>query len=211
MKLYNISFSPNALRVRAVAAELGIQLDIVDVDVRKGENKTASYLAMNPNGKVPVLVDGDFVLWESRAIDAYLASLRPEHGLYPDDPKRRALIDQWSYWQAIHLGPAMQGVAFERALKSKFGMGEPDEKAIAAQLKEIDQFLPILDANLNGKEWVAGNLSVADFAMASTFVYRVHAGIALDETPHIAAWMDRLEARPAWQSAVAPLLAAMPA
>ena len=211
MKLYNSNFSPNALRVRAVAAELGIPLDIVEVDLRKGENKTASYLAINPNGKVPVLVDGDFVLWESRAIDAYLASLRPEPGLYPDDAKKRAIIDQWSYWQAIHLGPAMQRVAFERVMKSKFGMGEPDENAIASQLKDIDQFLPVLDANLADKECVAGKLSVADFAMASTFVYRVPSGISLEKTPHVSAWIERLEARPAWQAAVAPLLATMKA
>ncbi len=208
MKLYNGNFSPNALRVRAVAAELGIPLDVIEVDLRKGENKTASYLAINPNGKVPVLVDGDFVLWESRAIDAYLASLRPEPGLYPDDAKKRAIIDQWSYWQAIHLGPAMQRVAFERVMKSKFGMGEPDETAIASQLKEIDQFLPVLDADLADKEWVAGKLSVADFAMASTFVYRVPSGISLEKTPHVSAWIERLEARNSWQSAVAPLLAA---
>src|SRR3954453_22836927 len=156
MKLYNSNFSPNALRVRAVAAELAIPLEIVEVDLRKGENKTASYLAINPNGKVPALVDGDFMLWESRAINAYLASLRPEHGLYPDDTRKRALIDQWSYWQAIHLGPAIQRVAFERSMKSKFGMGEPDEKIIATHLKEADQFLPVLDASLAGKEWVAG-------------------------------------------------------
>jgi glutathione S-transferase len=209
MKLYNANLSPNALRVRAVAAELGIPLDVVEIDLRKGENKTASYLAMNPNGKVPVLVDGDFVLWESRAIDAYLAGLRPEKGLYPADAKERAIIDQWSYWQAIHLGPAMQRVAFERVMKSKFGMGEPDENAIASQLKDIDQFLPILDANLADKAWVARDLSVADFAMASTFMYRVPSAISLDKAPHVSAWIDRMEARPSWQSAVAPLLATM--
>jgi glutathione S-transferase len=209
MKLYNANLSPNALRVRAVANELAIPLEIIEIDLRKGENKTPSYLAINPNGKVPVLVDGDFVLWESRAIDAYLASLRPAAGLYPGDAKQRAVIDQWSYWQAIHLGPAMQRVAFERAMKPKFGMGAPDEKAIVAQLKDIDQFLPVLDANLEDKEWLAGDLSIADFAMASTFVYRVPAGISLDRTSHVAAWIDRLEARPSWQAAVAPLRAAM--
>ena len=109
MKLYNSNFSPNALRVRAVAAELGIELDIVEVDLRKGENKTASYLAMNPNGKVPVLVDADFVLWESRAIDAYLASLRPEPGLYPDDAKKRAIIDQWSTGRPSTSAPPCRG------------------------------------------------------------------------------------------------------
>jgi glutathione S-transferase len=209
MKLYNANLSPNALRVRAVANELGIELEIIDVDLRKGENKTESYLALNPNGKVPVLVDGDFVLWESRAINAYLASLRPERGLYPADARKRAVIDQWSYWQAIHLGPAMQRVAFERVMKSKFGMGEPDEKAIESQLKDVAQFLPILDANLASKEWVAGGLSIADFAMASTFMYRDPARISLSETPKVAAWLDRMEERPAWQQAVAPLKAFM--
>ncbi len=124
---------------------------------------------MNPNGKVPILVDGDFVLWESRAINAYLASLKGK--LYPQDLKKRAIVDQWTYWHAVHLGPAMGRVVFERFLKKMFGMGEPDEKAIEPSLKELAQFLPILDANLAGKDWVAGELSLADFAVASTFVY----------------------------------------
>jgi glutathione S-transferase len=211
MKLYNSNFSPNALRVRAVAQELGIPLEIIEVDFRKGEHKAPSYLAINPNGKVPALVDSDFVLWESRAINAFLASLRPERGLYPDDAKQRAVVDQWSYWGAIHLGPAIQRVAFERAMKSKFGMGEPDENAIAPQVKEIEQFLPVLDANLADKDWVAGDLSIADFAVASTFVYRAPAGISLERTPNVSTWIDRIEGRPSWQSAVAPLWAAMQA
>ncbi len=209
MKLYNADLSPNALRVRAVANELGIELETIEVDLMKGEHKTASYLAINPNGKVPVLVDGDFVLWESRAIDGYLAGLKPERGLCPTDARKRAIIDQWSYWQAIHLGPAMQGVAFERVVKKKLGMGEPDETAIESQLKNVAQFLPVLDASLANKEWVAGDLSIADFAMASTFMFRDRAGISLDRTPHVSAWIDRLEERASWKSAVAPMLALM--
>lgn len=209
MKLYNAGFSPNALRVRAVANELGIELELVDVDVLKGENKAASYLAINPNGKVPALVDGEFALWESRAINGYLAGLKPDRGLYPGDAKVRAIIDQWTNWQAIHLGPAMQKVTFERLFKSKFGMGEPDEKAIAPQLKDIDQFLPVLDANLSDKDWVAGDLSVADFAMASTFMLREPAGISLAATPNVSAWIGRMESRPSWQAAAAPVFAMM--
>ncbi len=209
MKLYNANLSPNAFRVRAVANELGIALDVVDVDMRKGENKTEAYLKLNPNGKVPVLVDGDFVLWESRAINAYLASLKPESGLYPQDAKKRALIDQWTYWHAVHLSPTLQRIVFERFLKKLFNMGEPDETAIESQVKELGQLLPILDADLAGKEWVTGDLSLADFAIASTFVYRKPGGIALDATPNVAAWMKRMEARPSWQAAVAPVLAFM--
>ena len=66
MKLYNMNLSPNCLRIRAVANELGIDLDIVDIDLRAGENRTEEFLTLNPNAKVPVLVDEDFVLWEFR-------------------------------------------------------------------------------------------------------------------------------------------------
>ena len=203
MKLYNLDLSPNALRVRAVANELGIELEMINLDMRKGENKANSYLAMNPNGKVPVLVDGDFVLWESRAINAYLASLKGK--LYPKDPKKRAIVDQWSYWHEVHLGPATQRVVFERLLKKMFGMGEPDESAIESSLKELVQFMAILDDHLADEEWVAGELSIADFAVASTFVYRKGASISLEDTPNIAAWIKRMEARPSWQAATAPL------
>lgn len=206
MLLYNANLSPNALRVRAVAHELAIALEIVDVDLRKGENRSETFLALNPNGKVPVLVDDDLVLWESRAINAYLASLRSEQGLYPEDPRKRAIVDQWSYWQAIHLGPAIQRVVFERLLKSKFGMGEPDEKALEGSLKDIAQFLAVLDANLCDQDWVAGELSIADFAVASTFVYRKGSNISLERAPHVSTWIDRLEARPSWQAAVRPML-----
>lgn len=207
MKLYNADLSPNALRVRAVAFELDIDLEIIDVDVFKGGTKTEEYLALNPNGKVPVLVDGDFILWESRAINVYLAGVKPERNLYPEDLKSRALVDQWSYWQAIHLGPAMQRIAFERMLKPMFGMGETDETAIEQQLKDIAQFLPVLDGALSDKEWIIGDLSLADFALASTFMYRDKCRISLRETANVDAWIKRLEARPSWQKAVAPILA----
>jgi glutathione S-transferase len=205
VKLYNAGLSPNALRVRAVANELGLDLELVDVNLRDATAKVETLLPYNPNTKVPVLVDGDFVLWESRAINAYLAGLRPEAGVYPADLKARAIVDQWSYWGAIHLQPAMQRISFERFLKPRFGMGDPDEAALAGPLKEAAQFLAVLDDGLAGQEWVAGGLSIADFALATLFVYRDVAGVSLETTPNIAAWIARLEARPSWQAAVAPM------
>src|SRR5690606_5941355 len=133
-----------------------------------GDNKKPDYLARNPNAKVPVLVDGDLTLWESRAINAYLASLDPERRLYPEDLRARAIVDQWSYWQAIHLGPSSQKVSFERVLKKRFGRGEPNEEVVASELKETMKLLGVLDRNLADREWVAGPLSIADFAVAST-------------------------------------------
>ena len=100
----------------------------------------------------------------------------------------------------------MQRVVFERLLKSKFGMGEPDEKALEGPLKDVAQFLPVLDKNLSDKEWVAGELSIADFAVASTFVYRKGSNISLEHVPHVSTWIDRLEARSSWKAATRPML-----
>jgi len=204
MKLYNANGSPNALRVRSVLYELGVDFEKIDVDFRSGANRTPEYLKLNPNAKVPVLVDGDFVLWESRAINAYLATKYPAKNLYPADLKVRATVDQWSYWQAVHLGPPMQRVAFERAQKKTFGRGEPDEAVVAAEMKNVDQFLDVFEIGLaDGRQWIAGGLSVADFALATTFVHRVAAAISLEKRPKVAAWIARMEQRPSWQHAVA--------
>lgn len=205
MKLHNANLSPNALRVRAVAYELGIDLELVEIDLRAGDTKTEAFLALNPNGKVPVLEDGDFILWESRAINSYLASQKPERGLYPDDPKTRAKVDQWSYWQAIHLGPAMQRISFERVIKKALGIGEPNEDAITGQIKDTEHFLGVFETGLGDNEWIAGNLSVADFALASTFQYRKPAKISLDAFPKVEAWISRMDERESWQKAIEPL------
>lgn len=204
MKLYSSPGSPNALRSRAVLFELDIPAEIVTIDMAKGGNRTPEYLALNPNGKVPTLVDGEVVVWESRAINAYLAVLRPERNLNPAEPAKRAVVDQWSNWQAIHLGPAMQQVAFERVQKKLFGRGEADEGAIAGQLKTIADLLPILDAALTGKDWIAGELSIADFALATTFTLRGPARLGVENFANVTAWIERLESRSSWQQAIAP-------
>jgi glutathione S-transferase len=118
----------------------------------KGGGRTPEFLAVNPNGKIPALTDGAFSLWESRAICIYLASKKPEAGLMPDAPQARAVVEQWLFWQAIHLGPAMQKLTFERVFKAKFGRGAPDPEVVRAQEKDLAQFLPILDAALDGRE-----------------------------------------------------------
>ncbi len=205
MKLFNANWSPNCLRVRAVVFELDADVEIVDVDVFGGGTRTPEYLAINPNGKVPAFVDEDLRLFESRAINAYLASLDPARRLYPADLKKRAVVDQWSYWQAIHLGPSSQKLTFEKVLKEKFGRGKPDENVIAAEAKATKTLLGVLDTGLEGREWAAGDLSIADFALASTLTRREAAGIELAEFPNVAGWIDRLEARESWRRAIEPM------
>jgi glutathione S-transferase len=205
MKLYNANFSPNCLRVRAVIFELGADVEIVDVDVFGGGTKTPEFVAINPNGKVPAFLDGDLRLFESRAINAYIASLDPQRRLYPEDPKKRAIVDQWSYWQAIHLGPSSQKLTFEKVFKKKFGRGEPDEKVIDAESKVTAKLFVVLERGLHGRDWIAGDLSIADFALGSTLTQREAAGIDLSTLPSVAAWIARLESRDSWRKAVAQM------
>ena len=202
MKLYNADLSPNCLRVRAVINELELPVELVEVDLFSQEPRPEALLAANPNGKVPVFVDDDgFTLFESRAINAYLAQKRPERDLYPSAPKRRAIVDQWSFWHAIHLGPAMQTVAFERVLKPQWGMGPSDDALAEAKLKEVTRLLAVLETGLTD-DWLAGSLTLADFAVASTFILRAPSGISFADTPRVAAWIERVEALPSWQRAL---------
>ncbi|WP_172300232.1 glutathione S-transferase family protein [Pseudoruegeria sp. HB172150] len=207
MKLYNADLSPNALRVRAVINELDLPVEVVQVDLRSRANKAPEFMEKHPMGKVPVLEDGDFRLWESRAILSYLSALKPEAGLYPDDPKKRALVDQWTYWQTVHLSPVAQKIVFEMVMKPMFGMGDPDPSAVESDREELNSLLALLDSALEGKDWIVGDLSLADFTLASTFVYAAPAGISLDGFPNVAAWWARMGDRPSWQAAVAPLAA----
>jgi glutathione S-transferase len=203
MKLYNSDPSPNCFRVRVVIHELELDVELIDVNIRPGASRPAGLLEINPTGKVPAFVDDDgFALFESRSINTYLASKRPDKGLYPDDPKRRALVDQWSYWQSIHLGPAMQTVAFERVVKGHYGMGAPDEATVASKLAEVEKFMPVLERGLDGKTWLVDAPTLADFAVASTFMLRDPAGLSLAGAPNVQRWIERVEARPSWRAAM---------
>src|SRR6185503_16570220 len=104
MKIYDFPPTPNARKVRGVVYELGINPEFVIVNILQGGARTPEFLAKNPNGQMPVLEDGDFVLWESNAIMGYLAALHPEKNLLPTSPRGHAEVDQWQCWQLSRLG-----------------------------------------------------------------------------------------------------------
>jgi glutathione S-transferase len=208
MKLYDFAFSPNCRKVRALAYELGIQLEFVAVDLPKGGQRTPAFLAINPNGRVPVLVDGDLVLWESTAILGYLAG-KVGSALVPTAPRAQAEVDRWLSWQLAHLGPAMSKVAFERIVKKVTGQGAPDEAAIVAGTAEFAKLTAILDHALAGREYLAGALSIADFALASHFSLAPTAGLDLGPYANVNAWLSRMLARDSMRRALADAQAAM--
>src|SRR5262245_9767827 len=157
MKLYMNPTSPNVRRVRLTAAVLGLQLEEQMLDFAKGEQKKPEYLAINPNGAVPTLVDGDFVLTESRAIMQYLASKKPESGLLPRDEQARADVARWQFWDSSHFSPQLGMLTFQKLLKRMFGMGEPDPSKIEEALTNFRRFAAVLNTRLEGKNYVVGD------------------------------------------------------
>lgn len=209
MKMYAFASSPNCWKVFAVARELGIALETIPINLFNGEAKSAAFLEKNPNGRVPVLEDGDFVLWESNAILTYLAGQQPSRTLLPAAPRERAEVDRWLSWEGTYLSPAVWKVGFEKIVKPI--MNKPADAAqIAAGTTEFAATAKVLDAALAERPYVAGKLSVADFAIAP-FIRLATEACQLDITPYqnLGAWKQRMESRESVQRTMADAQAAM--
>lgn len=199
MKLYDFPFSPNCRKVRAVAYELGIPLEYVRIDLLKGESRTPAFLQVNGNGKVPVLEDGDFRLWESTAIMRYLAAGSP---LLPTARRPAADVDRWLAWQLAHLAPAMSKVGFERIIKQARKLGPPDAAIIEVGTGEFNAATAVLDAALADREYVAGPLSVADFSLAGHYSLAPACELDMSRFPAVSAWLARMLARDSMKRAL---------
>ncbi len=200
MKLYLNPLSPNVRRVRLTAAVLGLELEEKLLDFSKGEHKNPEYLALNPNGAVPTLVDGDFVLTESRSIMQYLASKKPESGLLPRDEAARADVTRWQFWDAAHFSPQMGTLAFEKIIKAMIGLGEPDAAKIQDALSNFRRFAAVLEKRLDGKQYVVGNsLTIADLTLVSSLMYAKQSDAPLAEFPNLQAWYARMTALEGWK------------
>lgn len=178
MKLYSFSPTPNNRKVEAFIKHFSLPVEIHSMGFKERENRTETYLKMNPMGKAPVLVDGDFTLWESNAILCYLATRFPETNCLPTDPRERANVDRWLYWQAFHL---LNTVVATR------------EKGGDVQ-KDVDLYIGLLNSQLGGKEYVLGELSLVDFAIAPYLLGRHGQAIDYTPFPNVMAWLDRCNA-----------------
>jgi glutathione S-transferase len=208
MKLYQFPLSPNCQKVVALAHEIGTKLEIVNLDVFKGGSRTPEMLARNPNGKIPVLEDGSFVLWESNAMLGYLAGKADRADLAPTTPRERADVDRWLMWQSAHFGPAVGKVAFEVVVKKLGGFGAPDEAMIRKGTEEFAMFAKALDASLANKEYLCGRLTIADFAVATYAALVESCGLDMTPFAHARAWRERMVARESLQKTFAAAAAA---
>jgi len=197
--LYSIQLSNNCRRVNATIQHLGLDVEVIEQGL--GALKAPEYIAVNPNGKVPALVDGDFVLWESRAIMQYLATKKPGNTLWPNDPKRQADITRWQFWETAHLSKGTTAFAFERLFKKMFMQQDADPAALAAGEKEWHTYAPVLNAQLESHKWVAGEeLTLADFSVGGCFSFAEASGLPWDNYKSIKAWWERLNEVAAWKN-----------
>ncbi|MBA2078951.1 glutathione S-transferase family protein [Rhodanobacter sp. PCA2] len=198
MKLYYAEvFNPR--RACAVAKYLEAPVEWMRVDLARGEHKQPPYLALNPNGKVPVLTDGVLRLWEADAIMVHLA-MQAGSALWPSVPAAQVEAMRWLSWNQAHFLRHGGALYFEYVIKPWVGMGEADAAAVAEAGKFFRQFAAVLDTHLAAHEWLVGEqLGVADFAVSTPLGWAKEARLPLDGFEHIARWHRQLQALPAWR------------
>ena len=199
MRLYVHRLSPNGLKAIITAENCGSPVDLIDVDLGGGEQHGAAYRAINPNGRVPTLVDGSFVLWESNAIMQYLAEKAGERSIWPEDVRARADIARWQFWDVAHLGAAAKPFQWEYLIKAILVLGDPDENALAAADAPFRVCADVLEATLGRQTYLAGErLTLADISVAATLIYAEAASMPLADYPAIQSWRQKVSAIPAW-------------
>lgn len=193
MKLYSNPFSPNCRKIHGIAAHAGIALKHQPVDLFKGEQKQPDFLTVNPNGKVPALVDGDTILWESNAIACYVAG-KAESDLWPKSNQRYDIL-RWMFWESNHWSKAVGTIIGQKI----FNADNPDQAIIDKGLAEFRTFATVLDAHLASRDFISGDaLTVADFAVAVWLGYTQICELPLSDFDNIGAWNARLNGMPAW-------------
>ena len=199
MNFYTVNGSPNCRKVHAVINYLELDVKIIELGITSGELEAPEYRALNPNGMVPLLEDGDFKLWESNAITQYLASLAPASSLYPDDPRIRADIHRWQCWEECHFNRACGEFLFENILKPMLKIGEPDPAVLQEAEQNFMCFAAILEHQLEGRDFILGkDVTLADFSVGSMMVYADAAGIPLASFKNISKWVHKMEGISAW-------------
>lgn len=199
MRLYYHPMSSSALRAVVTAAHLGTPVELIVVNLQDPSSRKV-LAEVNPNGKVPVLVDGDFTLWESRAIMQYLADLTPGQTIYPTDVRERADVNRWLFFCAQHLSPAAGVLNWENFIKGMIGQGEADAREVARGERMFHACAQVMESQLATRTWLCGEtLTLADLSLAAPFQTGPQAKLPMDTYPNVAAWFRRVQALDAWR------------
>ncbi|WP_420467375.1 glutathione S-transferase family protein [Panacagrimonas sp.] len=189
----------NPRKACAVAKLLKLPMTYRLVDVAGGGLRTAEFLALNPNAKAPVLVDGDLKLSEAAAILVYLVN-QAGSDLWPGTADQQVEVLRWISWDAWEWAPAIGTFYFEHGIKPVFGLGAPDQALLASKAPRVAKLAAILDAHVASTDYLAnGRLSVADFHVAAMLPdWQAH-HMPLGDYRHLLAWHERLMAIPEWR------------
>lgn len=203
IKLYSWPHS-SGTRVSWALEELGLPYEYVALDGRKGEHRSPEYLAVNPHGKVPALVDGELRFFESLAILLHLgARYGVEKNLWPAGrTQARADAVCWTVWAVAELGAYMMQFLYH-GLDTPVSYKPEDRSKAAAEycLSQLNRMLDALEARLQEREYLLGNFSLADVAAVSLLDVGTRLGLGLERTPRVAAWCGRCRERAAFKRA----------
>jgi glutathione S-transferase len=184
-------------RVCTLAKLLGVQADFVEMNVKAGEHKSPDYLALNPSGRCPTLVDGDTVLWEALAISVYLCG-KSGSDMWPRDTAKQAEVLRWVSWDAFHWSRIVGNFYFENHIKPLYVGQQPDKALLAECTPEFHAAASVLEKALEGKTWLAaGRLTLADLAVNAMLPNWEKLEMPLASYPGIRRWHDRLMDMPA--------------
>jgi glutathione S-transferase len=197
MKYYYHPASPNCRKVSALLEMLGIEAEYEFVDLPKGKQATPTFLAINPNGMVPVLVDGERTVLESNCILIYLAELA-DSDLWTEDDRLEIL--QWMFWEQSHFMYATGMVFFQKLIKPMMGK-EPDEIRVEEAVAKFRRHAKALDSHLKENEWLVGSrLTLADLAVAANLTYAAATELPMDDFPNVQRWHDAVSGLDAWKA-----------
>jgi len=201
LKIWGRKNSSNVRKPLWAAEELGLAYEAIDAGGAFGVVDTPEYRAMNPNGRVPVIEDDGFVLWESNAIVRYLlAKHAPGSAWYPADAQARATADKWMDWATSSFAGPFRTV-FWGVLRTP--SEKQDWKAINAAIKECDELLNMADHALISQPYLSGNdIGMGDIPLGSFIYAWFEMPIERAPQPHLQAWYERLKQRVAYQKAV---------
>ncbi len=187
------SETPNGWKISIALEEMGLEYKVRPISLSKGEQKEEWYLKLNPNGRIPTIVDhefDDFVVFESGAILIYLAEKTGK--LMPTDVKGRSRVIQWLMFQMGGIGPMMgQANVFYRYAPEKIPY------AIERYQREVRRLFEVLEGQLAKNEYLAGDYSIADIANWSWVNGYEWSGVNIDGLPNLKRWLDVIGARPA--------------
>lgn len=205
--LHTTALSANGRKPLLLVHHLDLPVVVHSVNVYAGEGQTTAYRTLNPQGKVPTLVDGDLVLTESNAILIYLCEAHGGDRLWSRQPVTRARIGRWLFWEAAHWQPSLLPV-LEAAVASLLIPDAARPPPVPPDWDEAGflRQLGHLEAHLTCHPWLVGDdLTIADLSVAGMAMYLRRCDFPFERTPGLAAWLGRIEALDAWKAtAVAP-------